>query len=56
MPYNPEIDANVVIGKEYHAMLKEIVTAKGQTIKRGLELLIVEAHRATERSTAKWAK
>lgn len=44
MPYNPEVDANIVISKQYHTMLKEIVSAKGQTLKGGLEMLIKEAY------------
>lgn len=45
MPYNPKQHSNLIVDKPYKAMLKELVDQKGQTLKRGLEIIIEKAHR-----------
>jgi hypothetical protein len=56
MPYNPETQATLVVDKPYHSMLKEIVEAKGQTLRRGLEILIEREHQLVQKDYEKTQK
>jgi len=40
MPYDPKLQANLVVDRPYHSMMKAIAHSKGQTLRRGLELII----------------
>lgn len=51
MPYNPKTQSNLVVDKPYKEMLKEFTLHKGQTMKRGLELLIEQAHKDFKKET-----
>lgn len=46
MPYNPKTQATLVIDKPYHKMLKELAAKRGQSLRRGLELLIEKEYQA----------
>lgn len=48
MPYNPQIHSNLIVDKPYKDRLKKLTEARGQTLKRGLELLIDSEYKRSD--------
>jgi hypothetical protein len=49
MPYNPQIDSNLVVSKEHKAMLKAVANNTGKFMRKIIEDLIENEYKKTKK-------